>query len=256
MRGNQKEQRWSQSELESAGTTSDGGWWYFSERCDGTRSSWLCRAFCTRQVQVTWELPGFWWCFHGMFAGRNVGKAFFLWAQPIRWPLSYDQPETSDWGMSWLELVFIFCVQWWGSSFTSKVEKSSILKNLELQKSSPEFTYHHRCSILSRLKGVQMQIPATNWSCVSGCRCPQKTADPISRKDHFGSTSVHYVIERVCSTSWGRLYQGSGTNNENWNCLRIYTQRTIQSIRKVDEGEEEEPLRWCIDATRIVIRRS
>ena len=42
--------------------------------------------------------------------GANLGKALFTWARLLRWPENYGEEDKSDWGMSWLELVFNFYI--------------------------------------------------------------------------------------------------------------------------------------------------
>ena len=40
--------------------------------------------------------------------GANVAKAVRLWLQTLKWPSNVDQPDPSDWGMSWFELAVSF----------------------------------------------------------------------------------------------------------------------------------------------------
>jgi len=42
--------------------------------------------------------------------GANLGKALFTWARLLSWPDNYSEEDKSDWGMSWLELIFNFYI--------------------------------------------------------------------------------------------------------------------------------------------------
>jgi len=43
--------------------------------------------------------------FASSLQGANVAKATFLWLQTLEWPANVDEPDPSDWGISWFELA-------------------------------------------------------------------------------------------------------------------------------------------------------
>ena len=46
--------------------------------------------------------------FASSLQGANVAKATFLWLQTLEWPTNVDEPDPSDWGISWFELAVSF----------------------------------------------------------------------------------------------------------------------------------------------------
>ena len=52
--------------------------------------------------------------YHACFQGANLAQAVHQWCETLRWPSdildSYDYRPKDDWGISWLELLFNFCL--------------------------------------------------------------------------------------------------------------------------------------------------
>ena len=48
--------------------------------------------------------------FAACLQGQNLGRAFVRWAELICWPPDVYQADKTDWGMSWLELLFSFYI--------------------------------------------------------------------------------------------------------------------------------------------------
>ena len=53
-------------------------------------------------------------CFHACFQGANIAKALSIWCSTLKWPVNIcdqaDYRRKDDWGISWLELFFNFCL--------------------------------------------------------------------------------------------------------------------------------------------------
>ena len=53
-------------------------------------------------------------CFHACFQGANIAKAVSIWCYTLKWPSNfgdlYSYKRKDDWGISWLELFFNFCI--------------------------------------------------------------------------------------------------------------------------------------------------
>ena len=46
--------------------------------------------------------------FNMWLQGANVAKAVTVWLRALKWPPDVDQPDASDWGISWFELAVSF----------------------------------------------------------------------------------------------------------------------------------------------------
>ena len=53
-------------------------------------------------------------CLHACFQGANIAKAVSIWCYTLKWPPNicdlHDYKRKDDWGISWLELFFNFCL--------------------------------------------------------------------------------------------------------------------------------------------------
>ena len=208
--------------------------------------------------------------FASCLQGESVGKAFFLWAQQLQWPTKYiwrPWSLSSDWGMSWLELVFTFYITT-GYNIPIRSQGSGA-KSVYIPYNGEEAVLLPKSKRASSLQILSFRNVLQNLLTITGVRFFQisrnrnvdrckgwVTSVQLQAKtttNNTGCSTIHSCVEGISCSAWSYWYQGSTTDTDIFNSTGDNTTGTVQLLFTLHEGEEEELLRRCIGIRELVV---